>query len=234
MTRLYWPRGLLTIRLISGENQLAPSIMVTYLKLLCSRVYAGGKRIRSSNMNPISAWSAGVQIVAMNYQSDGIPMFLNHGKFLENQNSGYVLKPEYMIKETGVSMPACSISVHVIGGNQLPRPGTDVINPCVIVNICGIPADSVEQKTKTVENNGFNPIWDELFTFVVTNPECAHLLFRVVSPGISHHDFIAFSSIPIRHLLHGFRNVCLYDKNGTRDGPVAHASLSIRTTRKIL
>lgn len=167
-------------------------------------------------------------MVAMNYQTDGIPMFIHHGKFLENQSCGFVEKPECINSRASFSMPARVISVHIIGGNQLPSLRSDVLSPSVLLNMCGATADNAEFRTKTVDNNGFNPIWDEVFTFTVINPESSHLLFRVVQQGLSRDDFVAFSSIPVLNLLSGFRNVLLYDKNGTRDGDVAYATLSIR------
>lgn len=45
-----------------------------------SRVYPGGLRIASSNYNPVPAWCAGVQMAALNYQTPGLEMQLNHGE----------------------------------------------------------------------------------------------------------------------------------------------------------
>lgn len=197
-----------------------------------SRAYPKGLRIDSSNMDPIGAWSCGTQMVAMNYQTNGVPMFLNHGKFLQNANVGYVLKPFYMRHPGATHLGERTVKVHIFGGHQLPKPGSvafgEVIDPYVVVNMCGVPADSIEHRTKTIDNNGFNPIWDEVFTFKISKPECAEILFRVYDADLDRDDFVAFSAIPVVNLLEGFRNVKLYDKSGSRQGDMLHASLSIR------
>jgi hypothetical protein len=36
-----------------------------------SRVYPSGKRLDSSNFDPQPMWNAGIQLVALNYQSNG-------------------------------------------------------------------------------------------------------------------------------------------------------------------
>ena len=47
-----------------------------------TRVYPKGQRIDSSNYDPMSYWNCGCQMLALNYQSPGRPMELNHGRFL--------------------------------------------------------------------------------------------------------------------------------------------------------
>lgn len=52
-----------------------------------------GLRYDSSNYNPVPYWTVGCQMVALNYQTPGLPMQLNLGKFRDNGGCGYVLKP---------------------------------------------------------------------------------------------------------------------------------------------
>ena len=42
------------------------------------------------------AWASGAQLVALNYQTHDLYMHYNRGKFLENGNVGYVLKPAFL------------------------------------------------------------------------------------------------------------------------------------------
>ena len=44
-------------------------------------------------MDPVAPWCAGVQLVALNYQTSDLSMRLNKAKFRRNGGSGYVLKP---------------------------------------------------------------------------------------------------------------------------------------------
>ncbi|CAB3982771.1 1-phosphatidylinositol 4,5-bisphosphate phosphodiesterase delta-4 [Paramuricea clavata] len=72
------------------------SEFIDYNKKQLSRIYPAGSRVDSSNYNPLMAWSAGCQIVALNFQTRSAMMDLYLGKFRQNGNSGYILKPEYM------------------------------------------------------------------------------------------------------------------------------------------
>jgi len=62
------------------------------------RIYPHGLRFDSSNYNPLSFWGAGCQIVALNYHTDGFPMWLNEGKFMRAGRSGWIQKPKHLRK----------------------------------------------------------------------------------------------------------------------------------------
>uniref|UniRef100_A0A2K6L9I7 Phosphoinositide phospholipase C n=1 Tax=Rhinopithecus bieti TaxID=61621 RepID=A0A2K6L9I7_RHIBE len=57
------------------------------------RTYPAATRIDSSNPNPIMFWLHGIQLVALNYQTDDLPLHLNAAMFEANGGCGYVLKP---------------------------------------------------------------------------------------------------------------------------------------------
>lgn len=42
------------------------------------------------------------------------------------------------------------------------------------VSVKGIPVDAVAYKTKTISDNGFNPVWDQTFVFDVCPPRMPH------------------------------------------------------------
>lgn len=69
---------------------------VNYNKKQLSRVYPSGTRVDSSNYDPSLAWATGCQVVALNFQTCSDGLQINRGRFLENGNSGYVLKPPRM------------------------------------------------------------------------------------------------------------------------------------------
>lgn len=131
-----------------------------------SRIYPKGTRVDSSNYNPTAAWAAGNQLVALNYQTGDAPKRINHGKFIENGSCGYVLKPQYMRDNISRKSSPISLIIHIIRGNQLPKPGGvsggEIIDPFVIVEVNGHPADDSSQKTKTIQDNGFNPFFNEV------------------------------------------------------------------------
>jgi Phosphatidylinositol-specific phospholipase C, Y domain/C2 domain len=144
-----------------------------YLGMHHSRIYPKGARIDSSNMDPVPAWAAGNQLVALNYQTPGLPMQLNDGKFKENGGCGYVLKPEYMRSFAAEPSKPIILHVNIISGIQLPKPldsntgglkmiTKDILDPFVQVSVFGISRDTAEYRTKTVPNNGYNPVWDQV------------------------------------------------------------------------
>ncbi|XP_053327732.1 inactive phospholipase C-like protein 1 isoform X2 [Spea bombifrons] len=202
-----------------------PEDFVNYNKKFLSRVYPSPMRIDSSNMNPQGFWNCGCQIVAMNYQTPGPMMDLNIGWFMQNGGCGYVLRPSVMRDEvsyfsanTKGVVPGVSpqiLHIKIISGQNFPKPKGacakgDVIDPYVCVEIHGIPADCAEQRTKTVQQNGDNPIFDESFEFQINLPELAMVRFMVLDDDYIGDEFIGQYTIPIECLQPGYRHVPLY------------------------
>ena len=57
------------------------------------RTYPKGMRIGSTNYVPHRFWSAGCQLVALNWQTFDLGYMINHAMFQRNGRAGYVLKP---------------------------------------------------------------------------------------------------------------------------------------------
>lgn len=60
----------------------------------------------------------------------------------------------------------------IVSGRQLPKPGGaekgEIIDPYVNLSLLGVPRDCQKAKsTKVIQDNGFNPIWNETSTFEV-------------------------------------------------------------------
>ncbi|CAL1548855.1 unnamed protein product, partial [Lymnaea stagnalis] len=68
---------------------------ITHHRLI--RAYPTAIRIDSSNYNPVPMWNHGCQVVALNYQTSGEAMQLNHGRFMDNGGVGYVHKPSVLL-----------------------------------------------------------------------------------------------------------------------------------------
>eukprot|EP01124_Arcella_intermedia_P007747 TRINITY_DN14796_c0_g1_i3.p1 TRINITY_DN14796_c0_g1~~TRINITY_DN14796_c0_g1_i3.p1 ORF type:complete len:1139 (-),score=320.72 TRINITY_DN14796_c0_g1_i3:41-3457(-) len=83
------------------------------------RIYPKGTRTDSSNYNPIPHWETGMQIVALNYQTNGFPMWINEGKFAQSQYLGYIKKPP---KEELSKKNPVTVNIKVISGWRLPAP----------------------------------------------------------------------------------------------------------------
>lgn len=136
------------------------AFFLKYHTVQLSRIYPKGQRIDSSNYNPISFWSSGSQMVALNYQTPDKPMQLNMGKFKENGGCGFVLKPDFMFDEgynpyekrsIGTKVFPWTVMLRVVGARHLLKSGRGTASPFVEVELIGAEYDSgVKLVTKTV------------------------------------------------------------------------------------
>uniref|UniRef100_A0A9J7Z629 Phosphoinositide phospholipase C n=1 Tax=Cyprinus carpio carpio TaxID=630221 RepID=A0A9J7Z629_CYPCA len=159
-----------------------------------TRVYPSGMRTDSSNYCPVDMWNMGCQIVALNFQTAGMEMDLNDGLF---------------------SRFYC--------GQQLPKVKQKawfIVDPLVRVEIFGVPLDQAKQETKHIDNNGFNPLWNETLQFTIHTPELALVRFVVEDyDKASRNDFIGQYTIPFTSIQPGYRHVHLLSKDGTSIHP---------------
>lgn len=214
-----------------------PLEFVNYNKHQLSRVYPAGTRFDSSNFMPQVFWNAGCQLVALNYQTLDLAMQLNLGIFEYNQRCGYLLKPEFMRRKdrrldpfaesTVDGIIAGTVHIHVISAQFLSdkRVGT-----YVEVDMYGLPADTVRKKfrTKIVQNNGINPIYDEepfVFKKVVL-PELASIRIAAYEES---GKMIGHRVLPVVGLCPGYRHVALRNECGQ---PLPLASLFLHVIVK--
>uniref|UniRef100_A0A8C3ADY5 Phosphoinositide phospholipase C n=1 Tax=Cyclopterus lumpus TaxID=8103 RepID=A0A8C3ADY5_CYCLU len=198
-----------------------------------SRIYPGGLRTDSSNYNPQEMWNVGNQIVALNFQTAGLEMDLNDGLFGQNGGCGYVLKPDFMRDGStrfGPEKPGerrgyrpLRLSIQVISGQQLPKVNQkegSIVDPLVRVEIYGVPQDQAKEETSHINNNGFNPVWNETLNFVVHAPELALVRFEVEDyDKASRNDFIGQLTLPFACIQAGYRHIHLLSKDGTAIPP---------------
>ncbi|KZL64121.1 1-phosphatidylinositol-bisphosphate phosphodiesterase [Colletotrichum tofieldiae] len=81
-----------------------PKAMFAHNRDFLMRTYPHGLRLDSSNFDPVIFWRAGVQVVALNWQSWDAGMILNEGMFAGSD--GYVLKPKGYRRDKGVEWTA--------------------------------------------------------------------------------------------------------------------------------
>ncbi|XP_061442306.1 1-phosphatidylinositol 4,5-bisphosphate phosphodiesterase delta-1 isoform X2 [Rhineura floridana] len=193
-----------------------------------SRIYPAGWRTDSSNYNPIDMWNVGCQIVTLNFQSKGTEMDVHQGRFQENGFCGYVLKPEFLLDEQSkfnpksiTDGPWCArkkLQVKVITGQQLPKVNkskNSIVDPRVIVEIHGVQRDNDKKQTSVIDNNGFNPTWNEAFEFDIDVPRLALVRFMVEDFDAStKNDFIGQFTAPFTSLKRGYRHIHLLTRNG--------------------
>uniref|UniRef100_A0A0F7YZW7 Phosphoinositide phospholipase C n=1 Tax=Micrurus fulvius TaxID=8637 RepID=A0A0F7YZW7_MICFL len=193
-----------------------------------SRIYPAGWRTDSSNYNPIEMWNMGCQIVALNFQSRCSEMDIHQGRFQENGGCGYILKPEFLRNEQSKFNPRSitegpwyspkKFQVKIISGQQLPKVNkskNSIVDPRVIVEIHGVQRDNGKNQTKVIDNNGFNPAWNETFEFEIDVPQLALVRFMVEDFDAStKNDFIGQFTAPFTSLKQGYRHIHLLTKSG--------------------
>uniref|UniRef100_A0A8D0KUN9 Phosphoinositide phospholipase C n=1 Tax=Strix occidentalis caurina TaxID=311401 RepID=A0A8D0KUN9_STROC len=199
-----------------------------------TRIYPSGLRTDSSNYSPQEMWNVGCQIVALNFQTAGTEMDLCDGLFSQNSRCGYVLKPPFMRDKDTLFNPSdpdswegpgpTTLTIQVISGQQLPKVTNSkdgaIIDPLVRVEIHGVPADQAHQETKYIENNGFNPRWDETLQFQLHVPELALVRFVVEDyDKTSRNDFVGQFTLAFANIKPGYRHIHLLSKDGTSIPP---------------
>ncbi|XP_043670796.1 1-phosphatidylinositol 4,5-bisphosphate phosphodiesterase gamma-1 [Vespula pensylvanica] len=208
-----------------------------YHQMQFSRVYPKGQRIDSSNYNPVPMWNSGCQMVALNYQTGDKSMQLNQAKFKENGSCGYVLKPDFMFRDDFnpydknclYGIDALKISLKIIGARHLIRSGRGTASPFVEIEVIGADFDNgTKITTKTIHDNGFNPMWNESCEFEIYNPYFALIRFVVQDEDMfGDSNFIGQATYPVRCLRTGYRSVTLKN-NYSEDLELAALLVHIR------
>lgn len=221
---------------LSSES---PEDLVMFTKRTLTRVRPSSVRLDSSNPNPQGYWKGGVQLVALNQQTPGAMLDLHRGRFSQNGGCGFVLRPAVMRDEVSYfsahtqgcvpGVPPQTLRVKVISAHNLPKPqGSgakgEVIDPYVVLELHGVPADCAEQRTRTAAQNQDDPLFDETFEFQVNMPELALLRFVVLDDDYIGDDFIGQYTVAFECLQPGYRNVPLL---GLAGEPLPHSSLFV-------
>nr|XP_046259083.1 inactive phospholipase C-like protein 1 [Scatophagus argus] len=217
----------------------SPEDLVMFTKRSLTRVRPSSVRLDSSNPNPQGYWKGGLQLVALNQQTPGAMLDLHRGRFSQNGGCGYVLRPSVMRDEVSYfsahtqgcvpGVPPQTLRIKVISAHNLPKPlGSgakgEVIDPYVVLELHGVPADCAEQRTRTAAQNQDNPLFDETFEFQVNMPELALLRFVVLDDDYIGDDFIGQYTVAFECLQPGYRNVPLL---GIAGDPLPHTSLFV-------
>ncbi|XP_010781293.1 1-phosphatidylinositol 4,5-bisphosphate phosphodiesterase delta-4-like [Notothenia coriiceps] len=160
-------------------------------------------------------------------------MDLNDGLFAQNAGCGYILKPAFMRDgnthfspekyEERPGYTPMRLSIQVISGQQLPKVNQkegSIVDPLVRVEIYGVPQDQAKEETSHINNNGFNPVWNETLNFVIHTPELALVRFEVEDyDKTSRNDFMGQFTLPFTSIQAGYRHIHLLSKDGTAIPP---------------
>lgn len=196
-----------------------PLGLVAHTQTQLMRTYPAGMRIDSSNFNPVIFWSFGIQMAALNYQTEDTSMQLNIAMFETNGKCGYVSRPNVMWDRSHVmyrrfnpwdkefdGLHSSQIVINIVSG-QYVCPSNVNLSTYVEVEIIGIPVDCNKQKTKIIQKNALNPIWNDTFHFRVMFHDLTFLRFSVMD-GTSNH-LLAQRILPLKSLRPGYRHLRL-------------------------
>lgn len=224
-----------------AKSEKSAQEVVALAKQCFVRVYPKGIRCDSTNFTPQLSWNIGAQLCAMNIQTLDDGMKMNRGKFEINGRCGFVLKPECMrLPNTARSFhDEMVLTVTILRGVQLPKPGNratgEIIDPYVQVFVSGLGTDDTSatpSETHVVDDNGFNPVWNESFVFTVNAVELGMLTIRVREKDAIGSELVGDNCIPLQALREGLRCVPLYVADSDRLHPAPTCVMCLFSWRK--
>lgn len=198
------------------RNTLA---LIQHAETQLIRTYPSAIRIDSSNFNPLFFWANGVQLVALNYQTDDVFLHLNYAMFEQFKNCGYVLKPRVLWDKNHMMYRRFDPFAKQFDGLHIVNVTLSIISgqyvclnhfhgsPMIEVEVFGIASDSAKYRTKLISRNSFNPIWDETFNFKIMCKDLAFIRFLVTDTATSHTT--AQRIISVNCLRKGYRHLRL-------------------------
>lgn len=212
-----------------------PLQLIAHTESQLMRTYPAGLRIDSSNFNPVFVWAFGIQMVALNYQTDDQAMHINTAMFEENGGCGFVCKPDVLWDQSHLmyrrfnpldkefdGLHSSQIVINVVSGQYVSQMTNLFASTYVEVEMLGIPVDCSKKRTKTIKKNGFNPIWNDTFFFKCMFHDLAFLKFSVFDADT--HHIVSQRVIPLKCLRPGYRHVRL---RSAINKPLSMASLFV-------
>ncbi|XP_058453692.1 LOW QUALITY PROTEIN: 1-phosphatidylinositol 4,5-bisphosphate phosphodiesterase epsilon-1-like [Malaya genurostris] len=212
-----------------------PLGLIAHTESQLMRTYPAGLRIDSSNFNPVFFWSFGFQMVALNYQTEDMPMHINKAMFEENNSCGYVRKPDVLWNRSHLmyrrfnplekefdGLHVTQLVINIVSGQYLNQV-TNGTSIHVEIELLGIPIDYGRRRTKPVRLYNFNPVWNETFFFKIMFHDLAFLKFSVYE---TESVVVAQRVISLKCFRPGYRHVRL---RSPTNQPLNMASLFVYT-----
>uniref|UniRef100_A0A8C2VV57 Phospholipase C eta 2 n=1 Tax=Chinchilla lanigera TaxID=34839 RepID=A0A8C2VV57_CHILA len=158
----------------------------------------------------MSAMQEGTQMVKLRGSSKGLVRFY----YLDEHRSCLRWRPSRKNEKAKISIDSIQ---EVSEGRQseifqtrrhLSR-HAQIIDPFVEVEVIGLPVDCSKEQTRVVDDNGFNPMWEETLVFTVHMPEIALVRFLVWDHDPIGRDFIGQRTLAFSSMMPGYRHVYL-------------------------
>ena len=104
------------------------------------------------------------------------------------------------------------LTVLIIGARHLmgSKSKRGLVSPFVEIEIVGSDYDCQKMKTRVVNDNGLNPVWDESFNIRIQNPPMALFRLSVYDEDMfGEPNFLGAATYPCTCILSGYRAVPL-------------------------
>ncbi|CAD5228286.1 unnamed protein product [Bursaphelenchus okinawaensis] len=198
------------------------------------RVYPDLGRVCSSNFIPMYFWTAGCQMLAMNFQTPGLPMQMNQALFEENGRTGYVLKSSCIRNKNhkmsvqdknilaGDTLGICIHSAQFV--NLLMNRYRENAKVQVAMDLYDLPNDTVRDRYATPlmqsVDGGFNVLFFKKFTKFtkIIKPEHAMLHIRLLN---EYGEELGQRFLAVHKIQAGYHHVILRNRNDKNEGPAS-------------
>ncbi|CAO4384140.1 unnamed protein product [Caenorhabditis nigoni] len=214
-----------------------PAKCISYTRDHLIRTYPSAKHYDSSNFNPINCWAHGMQMVALNFQTPDVIMAVNQAMFEQSGNCGYQLKPRCLWDESHLlynkflplskdiaGHSALLLNLTIISGQHV-YPNTHYASLYVEIEVIGIHNDCVREKSKVVQRNSVNPIWNHTTQLRIACVDLAFLRIAVCDSG-QNGRVVAHRVVPVKCIRPGFRHLPLRTPTNL---PIDNAMIFLRT-----
>lgn len=155
--------------------------------------------------------------------------------FEQTNLCGYVLKPEVMRLQSHImygkfnpieskfdGLYAVDLTIKIISGQSVCLEGEHTGSPLVEVEIIGLEADCNKQRTRVIQKNSLNPIFNDTFMFRINFIDLAFVRFAVYEYGTNH--LTSQRIVPVKSLRPGYRHLAL---RNAQNQPLPLSSLFI-------
>jgi phosphatidylinositol phospholipase C delta len=191
-----------TAHRILKDGQSADWIKHNFTHL--TRVYPKGVRLTSSNFDPRPFWTAGAQLVAINYQTQDDGSLYNDALF---HAGGYVLKPLSLRQKVVESPQKFKLRIQVISAQRLPPTGDLYVE---------ITVGEDTYRTKATKGASLTPRWDESVEFTIeAKPSLLGLTFIHMAIRLPR-GIVAQWTRPLSDTGKGYRYLPLSDRDRSR------------------
>lgn len=199
-----------------NENMVAllaekhPQEMINSSNSKFLRSYPKGTRVDSSNYNPMLMWALGIQMVAMNMQKPDFGFHINNG-FFKKSDTGYVLKPDYLLKEGYLQSKVAlcqSIDINILCGQFVNKEDFLGLSILLEIEVVGIENDSSTFATEPCEDV-LNPCWkNNQSSFSISVPTMSVIFFKIYAVS-RVYKLIYQNCLPVDCLKPGLRYISM-------------------------